>query len=95
MEHRSAPWPPIRKKCRLLSVGVLWPAILWFGQAILKLEESYLERALALCDRDSVSSRVVPFLTLQTMADSDFPHGRRYYTKSGYFSRLDDARSTR
>ena len=24
------------------------------------------------------------------MADSDFPHGRRYYTKSGYFSRLND-----
>ena len=24
-------------------------------------------------------------MDLQTMADSDFPHGRRYYTKSGYF----------
>jgi len=24
------------------------------------------------------------------MADSDFPHGRRYYTKSGYFKALDD-----
>jgi hypothetical protein len=24
------------------------------------------------------------------MADSDFPHGRRYYTKSGYFTDLDD-----
>ena len=24
------------------------------------------------------------------MADSDFPHGRRYYTKSGYFTYLDD-----
>ena len=23
------------------------------------------------------------------MADADFPHGRRYYTKSGYFDRLD------
>ena len=23
------------------------------------------------------------------MADSDFPHGRRYYTKSGYFKHLD------
>jgi hypothetical protein len=30
------------------------------------------------------------FLNLQTMADSDFPHGRRYYTKSGYFTSLDD-----
>ena len=25
------------------------------------------------------------------MADSAFPHGRRYYTKSGYFHYLDDA----
>ena len=25
------------------------------------------------------------------MADSDFPHGRRYYTKSGYFAYLDDS----
>jgi hypothetical protein len=30
------------------------------------------------------------FLELQTMADRDFPHGRRYYTKSGYFADLDD-----
>jgi hypothetical protein len=25
------------------------------------------------------------------MADSDFPHGQRYYTKSGYFTHLDDS----
>ena len=25
---------------------------------------------------------------LQTMADAEFPHGRRYYTKSGYFKTL-------
>jgi hypothetical protein len=31
------------------------------------------------------------FLDLQTMADSAFPHGRRYYTKSGYFPYLDDS----
>jgi hypothetical protein len=37
-----------------------------------------------------VSSKTVAFLNLQTMADSDFPHGRRYYTKSGYFIYLDD-----
>jgi hypothetical protein len=28
---------------------------------------------------------------LQTMADAAFPHGRRYYTKSGYFAYLDDS----
>jgi hypothetical protein len=51
----------------------------------------YLQYALSMCSPDSVSSRTVPFLTLQTMADSDFPHGRRYYTKSGYFTYLDDS----
>ena len=30
------------------------------------------------------------FVNLQTMADSEFPHGRRYYTKSGYFNYPDD-----
>jgi len=50
----------------------------------------YLQQALSMCSPDSVSSKIVPFLTLQTMADSDFPHGRRYYTKSGYFTYLDD-----
>jgi hypothetical protein len=51
----------------------------------------HLERALALCARDSVTSKTVSFLDLQTMADSDFPHGRRYYTKSGFFDHLDDS----
>jgi hypothetical protein len=63
-------------------------SLVWTGDPA--VGKSYLERALSLCDRDSVRSRVVPFLALQTMADSDFPHGRRYYTKSGYFNRLDD-----
>jgi FAD binding domain/Berberine and berberine like len=51
---------------------------------------SYLQRALSMCNPDSVSSKIVSFINLQTMADSDFPHGRRYYTKSGYFTYLDD-----
>ena len=50
----------------------------------------YLRRALSWCRPDSVSSKIVSFLKLQTMADSAFPHGRRYYTKSGYFNYLDD-----
>jgi hypothetical protein len=50
-----------------------------------------LERALSMCRPDSVRSRTVSFLGLQTMADSAFPHGRRYYTKSGYFTYLDDS----
>lgn len=50
----------------------------------------YLEHALSICTPDSVSNKVMSFLDLQTMADSAFPHGRRYYTKSGYFPYLDD-----
>jgi len=49
------------------------------------------ERAFSLCHADSVRSQNVSFLHLQTMADSDFPHGRRYYTKSGYFHYIDDS----
>lgn len=54
----------------------------------------YLESALSRCHPDSVSNRIVSFTDLQTMADSEFPHGRRYYTKSGYFGYLDDGSIT-
>jgi len=63
-------------------------SLIWTGDP--EAGRPYLQRALSLCRRDSVSSKIVPFINLQTMADSDFPHGRRYYTKSGYFSYLDD-----
>jgi hypothetical protein len=63
-------------------------SLVWTGEA--ESGRKYLERALSMCNPDSVSSKIVPFLDLQTMADSDFPHGRRYYTKSGYFTSLDD-----
>jgi hypothetical protein len=63
-------------------------SLVWTGKA----EEAgpFLSPALAICHRDSVNTRSVSFIHLQTMADSAFPHGRRYYTKSGYFSYLDD-----
>ncbi len=63
-------------------------SLVWTGEPA--AGRPYLERALAMCDPDSVRSKVTSFLDLQTMADSDFPHGRRYYTKSGYFHYLDD-----
>lgn len=75
--------PPVLRGRPVAGNSLVWTGDPAAGQ-------TYLERALSLCDRDSVRSQVVPFLALQTMADSDFPHGRRYYTKSGYFSRLDD-----
>lgn len=52
--------------------------------------QRYFKCAFSLCHPDSVRSQTLSFLQLQTMADSDFPHGRRYYTKSGYFQYLDD-----
>jgi hypothetical protein len=64
-------------------------SLIWTGDP--ETGRPYLERALSMCSPDSVSSRIVSFIDLQTMADSDFPHGRRYYTKSGYFAYLDDS----
>ena len=63
-------------------------SLVWTGDPA--VGRPYLERALSMCNPDSVSTKIAPFLDLQTMADSDFPHGRRYYTKSGYFTYLDD-----
>lgn len=63
-------------------------SLVWTGDP--EAGRPYVNRALSLCSPDSVSSKVVSFLDLQTMADSDFPHGRRYYTKSGYFECLND-----
>jgi hypothetical protein len=63
-------------------------SLVWAGSA--DEGRRYLDRALAMCCKDSKSSKVVSFFRLQTMADSDFPHGRRYYTKSGYFTHLED-----
>ena len=64
-------------------------SLVWAGDP--EAGRPYLERALSMCSPDSVSSRIVSFMNLQTMADSDFPYGRRYYTKSGYFKYLDDS----
>lgn len=62
-------------------------SLIWTGDP--DAGRPYLQRALAMCDPGSISSGSVSFTSLQTMADSDFPHGRRYYTKSGYFTHLD------
>jgi hypothetical protein len=64
-------------------------SIIWVGDQ----EESrpYIDRILSFCKPVAVRRRVLPYLALQTMADNEFPHGRRYYTKSGYFKSLDDS----
>ena len=61
-------------------------SLIWTGTPEAGKRE--IQQALALCHPTSVSVWQISFLDLQTMADSDFPHGRRYYTKSGYFSDL-------
>jgi hypothetical protein len=63
-------------------------SLVWTGDP--EAGRPYLQRALSMCTPDSVSIKTVSFIDLQTMADSDFPHGRRYYTKSGYFTYLGD-----
>ena len=63
-------------------------SLVWTGDP--EAGRKYLRQAIALCKADSVTGRSVSYLDLQTMADSCFPHGRRYYTKSGYFAHLDD-----
>jgi hypothetical protein len=62
--------------------------LLWVGD----LEEGhrYVDRGLSLCNTAAVTKSELSFLSLQTMADHEFPHGRRYYTKSGYFKSLAD-----
>jgi hypothetical protein len=64
-------------------------SVLWVGNP--EEGRSYLDHVLSLCSPVEVNRKVVPYLTLQTMADNEFPHGRRYYTKSGYFKSLNDS----
>lgn len=62
-------------------------SIVWTGAP--ESAERYLNYAFSHCHPDSVRTQTLSFLDLQTMADSNFPHGRRYYTKSGYFQYVD------
>ncbi|HYK91484.1 MAG TPA: FAD-binding oxidoreductase [Acidobacteriota bacterium] len=68
---------------------VLSQSLLWTGDP--EVGRRCLDRGLSMCNPVAVTQKEMSFLALQTMADDEFPHGRRYYTKSGYFRRLDDA----
>jgi FAD binding domain/Berberine and berberine like len=63
-------------------------SLAWFGAP----EEGsrIVDRIFSMGTHFARTRKTMSFLELQTMADGDFPHGRRYYTKSGYFSALDD-----
>lgn len=65
----------------IASVSALWVGDLEEGRR-------YVDHAFAVGDHRAVSKEVISFGTLQTLADSDFPHDRRYYTKAGYFKKL-------
>jgi hypothetical protein len=62
---------------------------LWVGD--LEDGRRWVDRGLSLSNAVAVSKSELSFLDLQTMADHEFPHGRRYYTKSGYYKSLSDA----
>jgi hypothetical protein len=64
-------------------------AIIWIGDA--RDGRRWLQSALAIGKPLNVAIRELSYRELQTMADAEFPHGHRYYTKSGYFSTLSDA----
>lgn len=75
--------PPHLRGLPVASASALWAGDLDEGQR-------YVDRVLAFCNPVVVTKQVMPFLKLQTMADAEFPHGRRYYTKSGYFKSFTD-----
>lgn len=63
-------------------------AALWTGQTTDGLTQ--IDQIFSVCMPVNRATRAIPYLELQTMADSEFPHGDRYYSKSGYFHALDD-----
>jgi hypothetical protein len=63
-------------------------AAVWVGDT--KKGRACLDHILSLCNPVAVTRKNMSFLALQTMADEEFPHGGRYYTKSGYCKALDD-----
>jgi FAD binding domain len=67
---------------------VVTQAAVWVGD--MEKGRHCLDHILSLCNPAAVTKKSLSFLALQTMADGEFPHGRRYYTKSGYCTTLDD-----
>ncbi|MGB2592163.1 MAG: FAD-binding oxidoreductase [Candidatus Acidiferrum sp.] len=73
---------------RMPGMPVASATALWVGN--IDEGQRYVDRALVKCESSTVTKELFSFLRLQTMADNDFPHGRRYYSKSAYFKSLDD-----
>jgi len=64
-------------------------SMVWFGDEA--TGHRHINRIFSVGRHVGRSMKTISYLTLQTMADSDFPHGRRYYTKSGYFTEFTDS----
>ncbi len=73
---------------RVRGRPALSESIVWFGDE--QKGRKYLDHILSIGHPLAISHRTISFLDLQTMADKDFPHGRRYYTKSGFFKTLSE-----
>jgi hypothetical protein len=67
---------------------VLSVSLAWYGE----MAEGHrlADHIFSIGKHVAITMDEISYLQLQTMADMDFPHGRRYYTKSGYFMELDD-----
>lgn len=72
----------------LRGLPVASHAAVWAGPVAEGLR--CVKRLLSMKSMVGASVKTMSYLALQTMADHEFPHGRRYYTKSGYFKSLDD-----
>lgn len=71
---------------QMRGLAVASASALWVGD--IERGHRFVQRALAKCEPPTVTTDVLSFLALQSMADNDFPHGRRYYSKSAYFKSL-------
>jgi hypothetical protein len=66
---------------------VLSVSLAWYGDSA--EGHRLADHVFSIGKHVAITKNEISFLKLQTMADMDFPHGRRYYTKSGYFMNLD------
>lgn len=84
---RNAPHTDV-VPAELRGTPVASASALWVGD--LDQGRPLVDRALATGRHRAVTKEILSFQALQTLADSEFPHDRRYYTKSGYFKSLGD-----
>lgn len=73
---------------QLRGLPVASQSAVWIGDIARGRQQ--FEQVFSLCHPFAVATQELSFLNLQTIADAEFPHGRRYYTKSGYFRTLSD-----